>query len=399
MSNDPGARAARLEQFLARDPDNTILMTDLARHLHEAGNHQRASELLGEVMRRNGESAELLGALANAQLAIGHWAEAAASLKKAVEREPDSANLRFNLGYAQLAAESPEAAAASFSAAIAVDAANARFHYYLALACDAQGDAAASRGALNRALALDPQLHDAQLLSAYAALEDGNLSQGRAIAEQLTGCHPHSALAWQMQGQIALLEFDAKNAVRHFKQALAIDSDNADSKEWLAQALLMLGRTQQAQTVLQEALKLAPEKASLHVASGWFRVLEQDVANARAAFARALACDPAEAEAHAGMALIYLAENDVVAAENAADHSLRLNPDGIAATALKARIAELRQYPDQAQAIIQRMLQAPPAGPFGRNNVELFEKAKSSAAVRRITNKFARLEKKHGRRR
>lgn len=54
MQTDAVARAERLAQFLALDPDNTVLMTDLACNWHAAGEHQRALELPGQVMRRWG---------------------------------------------------------------------------------------------------------------------------------------------------------------------------------------------------------------------------------------------------------------------------------------------------------------------------------------------------------
>lgn len=201
------------------------------------------------------------------------------------------------------------------------------------------------------------------------------------------------------KGQAALIDFDAEKAVRYLQHAQGIDPENASCKGLLGQALLMLGRHRQAQTVLTEAIRLDPEQAPFYVALGWACVLQNNVDGAHGSFHQTVRIDPEEAEGYAGIALTSLAQNNIVEAEAAVEKSLHINPDGITANSIKARIAELRQEPARAQEIIQQVLKASHFGPFGQTNQEVIERAKSSAPVKRITNKFARLEKMRARKR
>ncbi|MGA8892000.1 MAG: tetratricopeptide repeat protein, partial [Anaeromyxobacteraceae bacterium] len=69
-----------------------------------------------------------------------------------------------------------------------------------------------------------------------------------------------------------------------------------------AQAALMVGRPEEAERVLDEALRAHPEAGNLHVQMGRVRLQRQDWAGARESFLLANRTDPFDPEIHAGMA-------------------------------------------------------------------------------------------------
>ncbi len=71
MPNQYLDRAAQLEGFLKLDPDNAVLMNELADCHHHGGNQERALEIYDRLISMSGETPALLNAKGSALLATG----------------------------------------------------------------------------------------------------------------------------------------------------------------------------------------------------------------------------------------------------------------------------------------------------------------------------------------
>ena len=86
------------------------------------------------------------------------------------------------------------------------------------------------------------------------ALREGSRSAAKAIELDATLPEAHGAL-----GQIAQnFEWDLAGAERAYRRAVAFDSTYATGHQWYAEALLMLGRTEEAEQEIERALARDP---------------------------------------------------------------------------------------------------------------------------------------------
>jgi tetratricopeptide (TPR) repeat protein len=381
---DPANRIDRLERFLEADPSNPVLLRDLARAYHQQGEQDKALELCARLTKLEGESATTLNLVASAHLARSRWDEAASVFTKAIALDASVAALHFNLGYAELARGRAAEAARAFERAIELEPANSRFHTHLKLARDDLGDKEGARQALAKALALDPGNVDANLLAAYEEIESGRVESAQRIAETAVQRNPESPMALGLRADMSLLALDPERALPDLRRATALRPNDAQLQASLGQALLALRRLGEAEQALNKAAQLDPDLSTAYIGLGWARLLQENVAGAKDAFARALSRRGAIAEAHAGMALVCAREQRMAEFEREIDTALRVDPKCATALWLRSGLAQLKGDSEGARRLAQQFLDQRSAGPLGWSNRELLERAASSPATRSL---------------
>src|SRR5262245_12235272 len=103
VEREASAKIQRLEGFLRVDPDNPVLLQDLALVCHRSGKQDQALDACARWEKLQPESPALLNLKGSIHLARGEWDKAAVLFTEAVARDTRQAALRFNLGYAQMA--------------------------------------------------------------------------------------------------------------------------------------------------------------------------------------------------------------------------------------------------------------------------------------------------------
>lgn len=86
-------RAQRLERFLRADPENILLMADLARERLYTGEYERALSLFEQLLHKQGESADLRNWMGICYLAKVDWDNAATDFARALVMDPNGAEL------------------------------------------------------------------------------------------------------------------------------------------------------------------------------------------------------------------------------------------------------------------------------------------------------------------
>ena len=104
-------------------------------------------------------------------------------------------------------------------------------------------------------------------------------------------------------------------AVEHLTRALALDSKYVPAHLYLASALRILGRLDEAYHHLERAKQLQPTNPFSELWLGEIALSRQEIENARKHLERALLLNPAQSEAHALMAQIAIASGDTEAAK------------------------------------------------------------------------------------
>lgn len=391
---DSQTRIKQLEQFLALDPRNPVLLRDLGLSYHETGEHERALELLERAREGLGEDPTLLNQIGSVELALGKWPEASVTLKRAIAKDPDAGPLHFNFAYARLADGDAKEAARHFRRAIDLKLTTARAYYLLALANEQGRDPQAARQALAELFRLEPDHEDGQVLAAQLDIEQGKLAEAERMLEKTTTAHPQAVEAWWLKAQLALLAMDAQKGERLFRHAVGLKPDHAESHIGLGQALLMQMKFKQAEAALRKGIALDPQASMAHVALGWCSVLEDRLAEADAQFRQALEIDPEVAEAYAGLALLRLAQQRSEEAERLAAQALAFDPACVTALMIQSQLAQARGDSPKAQELARRFLEGSAFGSLGWRNREVLERAQASPTVKHVTKKAMRVLRK-----
>ena len=114
-----------------------------------------------------------------------------------------------------------------------------------------------------------------------------------------------------------------KKTVRHLTRALALDPTYAPAHLYLASALRILGRLDEACQHLERAKQLQPDNPFSELWLGEIALSRQQIADARTYLGRALRLNPGQSEAHALMAQIAIASGDTQAAQRHAQAARR----------------------------------------------------------------------------
>lgn len=132
------------------------------------------------------------------------------------------------------------------------------------------------------------------LMAAWGALDkevglskaEYYLSEGLKINDQTTEAH------FAMATKSLWVEWKPYEALRHLKQALAINPNDSESLESAAECHIALGQFEDATSYINKALEVNPLSANHHFTLGNIHYLQKDFTNALQCFKRSLEIDP-----------------------------------------------------------------------------------------------------------
>lgn len=383
-------RAQRLEQYLAQDPSNSMMLRDIASAYLSAGVLDKSQHYLEKLGEQDGDDPLLLNDLGSLYLAAGQLDEACEVLTIALDLDPEAAPLTFNLGYAEFARGNTELAKKYFQQALAKDPDNTEYLYYHTLACDELGEVEASNNALNALLKLEPDHLRGNLLYALNELQAGELNQARARADRALKRNPTSIEAINLKAEITLLDFEAKKALSYLRQAESIEPGNCQTQLLIGQSLLTLQRNKQAREAFERSLHCTETAFYSYIGLGWSALFQESVIEAKNAFRSALDLEPEEADAHCGLAMALFAENESIPAERHLSKALWIDQQHVTSLLLKSALAEKRGDKVALRSILEMLSGNNQFSPFGWNIREISNRFKDSDFGRRVLEKHRR---------
>jgi tetratricopeptide (TPR) repeat protein len=243
----------------------------------------------------------------------GKLEESLDCLKRAVAITTDSPENHNNLGNTLKRMGKIEEARAQYEAAIFLKPGYAEAHNNLAFLLHSLGDNEKAATEVKRAIELNPQYADAYINAAAIALAMGLPQDAVRWLDNLANFAPNHPGGLTARAK-TLLELDAYEAALEVaRRAVSLAPENGEAAEVLAQALAMLGRTDEALAAFDRAARLpCPErenamigKAALlgelgrmeEVAGALDAALTINPCSARALFNRSLSRKYAEGDA------------------------------------------------------------------------------------------------------
>ena len=298
QSGRHGAAETALKRALAERPNGTGLLNELGSIYLESGRFEDAEAAFTRARDTRPDNVRAIGGIAESRLAAGHSDQAAALVDEAIQARPHVGALHLLSATIELRRERYGRALELLDEAerLGTDGPNVRV--VRAMALEGSGrleDALAevesarelfpSQAAIERThgLVLMALNRDAQAASVLAAVVEREPSDATAWAalgqlyfrqsqrdrarlafERALAAEPAHDRAHFYLGEIALMEIRFEDAVGHYQRAIEIARGSLAARQKMAEALLKLGRHDEAQASLEEALAVSGEDAETH---------------------------------------------------------------------------------------------------------------------------------------
>lgn len=128
-------------------------------------------------------------------------------------------------------------------------------------------------------------------------------------------------------GCLASRNNDGEQAVKHYRQALAVDPENAAVLNNLGYELAENGDYAEASVYLEKAIDLAPQLALAYDNRGYTHLMQNELEEGRRMIAHSLELDPSNAYAYRNLGLYYLKTLHYGAAIAFLNKAIRLDPN------------------------------------------------------------------------
>ncbi|KQQ92316.1 tetratricopeptide repeat protein [Massilia sp. Leaf139] len=197
-------------------------------------------------------------------------------------------------------------------------------------------------------------------------LDNGNIEESARLSELALagGVRPVEALV--VAASLALGRIDADAATRICNEVLAKNPTEGRSWSGLGLASMLKRDLPAAERQLEEAVRYMPGHPGTLHALGWCKILNQDLAGARAVFLKALELDRNFGDSHGGLAVVQAFGGERDAAGESIKRALGLDPNSLSAKFARMILDGKVSDPARFRALVPRLL-AGYQGPFGQN--------------------------------
>jgi len=302
--NDPGlfARlgAARRAQGRAEMAEAAFLRAaELARHLTgpaltqfaqmlmSSARPAEAAALFRTALARSANDLAAHEGLAAALEELGDLEGAIDVYRRAIGLAPDVMAFQFNLANCLKAAGRPQDSVDHYEKALALAPDFAEAAHNLGEALRASGRLDDAIAAYRRALDIRPDLVQSHNSLALMFKESGRLEEAIAACEKAIAINPEYAEAYSNLGNIHQLARCHEKAIPAYRRAIELRPEFAVIRANLAEACRALGRLEEAEALLKEALSQDPAMLRAYVDLGIVLLQKGDLG---AALARCEAC-------------------------------------------------------------------------------------------------------------
>jgi tetratricopeptide (TPR) repeat protein len=299
------------------------------------------------------------------------YAAALQSFESGLRRWPNNANARYLAGIASENLGDRPRALAEYREAIRNDITRTDAAFRLAQLHFQQGDFTAASGFVRTHLDNRPfDGPDAHLLAAHAAIRTQEYERASAVLQALLRRKEHKVVALVTLAEVTALAENPQQAASALQTAMDQDAELAGSAAMQHALVAMLneaGETQEALAVGKAHLAAEPQNAVMENLIGRILLREQRVAEARAAFTRAMKIDPTAAEPRQGLGIIAFGTGDLAGARGHFEAGSQLAP---ASGEYPYRLAQILLAEGQQEAAIEELKRAIEIEPthLGANN-------------------------------
>ncbi|MEO0437620.1 MAG: XrtA/PEP-CTERM system TPR-repeat protein PrsT [Pseudomonadota bacterium] len=202
------------------------------------------------------------------------------------------------------------------------------------------GEEAAGREALARAIAFAPTPSDylSIMEATVAATIDEEPERAKSVLQALTKRSPRNAEAWNLLGELAVVEKDFSNAETYLRQAVEKNPVRFSYQVRLAELLVRQDKKVEAETKLVRLRRVAPRSRVVNLLSGQLSYGNGNYSDAVDFLNQVLAIEPRDVIALRLIAASYFQLDQLVAARRSFEQLTGLLPDD---SDLKLELAKL----------------------------------------------------------
>ena len=271
-----GVSVANVEGFyrqvLQSNPNDSTALHALGVIARQAGNHQKAVELVEKAIANDPQKPQFHNTLGLLLEALGEFERAACAYQNALLLEPDYVEAYHNM----------------------------------AILLQSQGQYAAAVEKCRRAVSLQPDYAEAYNTMAFSLEKQQRYAEAIENYEQAVRLKPDFAEAHNHLGVVLNEQGRSAKAIESFRRALQADPDYAEAHNNLGIAMKDQEQFAQAIANFEQALRLDPDFAEAHYNLANSLRDEGRCTEAIDSYRRAIRLRPDYAEAHWNMSLTFL---------------------------------------------------------------------------------------------
>ena len=261
------------EAALRERPNDPDCLFNLALVLTATSEADKAVALLLQAHHAAPERPEILRALADSSQQIGYYADAATAFDQYLKLKPQDDAARRERGFCRAFGGDIDPGLRDLTWYTRKYPRDPRGLYELGIAETIQDPKEALQH-LTLALEADPRMTAARYARAVLRYQEGEFKESLNDLKLILSTQPANALALDMAGQNSMRLERPEEAVRFLAQAAARRPDDAKVLMHYSQALVRVGRSEEAEKVVARFKTLQPEARRERAQGGLFTFLE-----------------------------------------------------------------------------------------------------------------------------
>ncbi|MGE3332914.1 MAG: XrtA/PEP-CTERM system TPR-repeat protein PrsT [Rhodospirillaceae bacterium] len=359
-----------LEQFAARNPNDTELNAQLANAYLGAGRSDRALEMFEQGVAQNPGDTSAQLALAAGRLQMGDLDQGTAQLQKVLDINPGSLQANTMMVLTQLRGRMPEKALKTTASMIKANPNDPNSYNLDGTAHLAANDIEAARTAFTTALNKDPSFVAAALNLARIEERRGDEAAARKWYTEALRMDPKNVTAFDGLANLALRNGDYEAAVKQYELSITRDPTATQPRLKLVELLLERSDNARALNAARDFAAATPDDFAAMELLGRAQIANGDITNGIGSYRRLTNEAASNPEAHRRLGRAYAAaaakeKNNASAylaeARIAFDRALEISPDFEPALADRLMLEGQLKGADAAIALGQRLVAARPA--------------------------------------
>jgi tetratricopeptide (TPR) repeat protein len=352
-------------QALRVDPQNGLARLGEARALLTAGSDAEAVPVLREYTARQTGDFQGYYLLGHAYRNLNEFREAQEALEHAVRIKPDDYNVRYELGLVLEHLGSLDAAREQLRSASRLNPDEAQAHYELSKLLRSVNESEGARQEFQTFLKLEARDRDKARVPALHAQAIAAMKQGDAT--RAIGVY-REALKLDSSDAQLLYDFafalgaagDAPEQELHLHQALKLDPHLVGAHCQLGLLYMNGGKTREAEGQFRTALDIDPQCTDAQVDLGILFAREEKEAEAETLFRQAIENNSQSATAHANLGLLLARQGHDLEAERELKEANRLSSEDVDILPLLADLQSRLGHPIDSTCTLTRLTDLEP---------------------------------------
>jgi Flp pilus assembly protein TadD len=309
-----------------KNPLNDLL--DEAQAAMDKNDYEAAIPPLQKFLAEQADVAYAHFQLGYAYTALKRTTEARAEYERCIALDPKMAEAQLNLGILLLNSD-PRAAAASLEKAVELQPSQSRPRYLLGLAQERSGDLAAAAQSFEGVTHLDPKDADAFTHLGGVMLRLGKPGEAEEKFRQALQITPKSVPA--LQGLAQSLELQKKpEAADAYRNYLALEPGDSVAEAQLIHSLLEQKKYDTALAELDKLPRTSPPRVEILKMRADVLVAQKKTDEAITVLLQAIQLTPDDGQLHGGLGRLYMDKKDYVNAEKELKFALNIDPSNLA---------------------------------------------------------------------